>query len=945
MTPSTASRILHDAGCEVRTDPHTRALYATDASIYQIQPFGVAFPKSAAEIASLVRAAASEGLSLVPRGAGTGLAGGAIGEGLVLDLSVHHRRIWGLNVEARTVRAGAGVVLDDLNAFLKPHGLSFGPDVATSSRATIGGMIGNNSSGARCPIYGTTIDHVLGTEFVLPDGRIIQTGENAPDFRDTIQRIEQLVAAQAPAIRERLHDRINKRWTGYGLDRFLRAPRDFTRLVGASEGTLGVIVSAELNLVPLPKAKGLGLVFFASVKEAMQATVELMDLGPAAIEHIDDVLFDQTRGQLPFKAARALMRLDEAPCKSILIVEFYEQDAAALDEKFAALEAKRVGLRKLICRDDAEINHVWNMRKAGLSLLSGCKGRAKPVTGIEDAAVPVENLPGFVDGLYEIFRPLGLDGSFYGHAASGLLHVRPVIDIRTAEGLRKFRQVAEEFSALTRKYQGSLAAEHGVGICRSEFMDEQLGPAVLDVMREIKRIIDPNNMMNPGKIFPDPRYRIDTNLRQPPGEDIALPFEPVLAFSHRDESFLGNLDQCNGCGGCRKAAPTMCPTYVATGEDLMATRGRANTIRAVLEGRIDANTDPLASPSLYAALSSCLSCKACTTECPSNVNMALLKAELLHAAHQKHGTPLAVRMISRVDLLGQLGSLAPRLINALLAAMPVRKAMEALFGFAHERPLPAYAAQRFDHWFAHRIKPDTPATRGSVLLWDDCFVRHNEPNIGVAAVRVLEAAGFSVELLPGRACCGRPAFSTGCLDTAAAMGRQNLARLAFDERSIVFLEPSCYSMFKEDYAELGLADAREAAKRVFLFEHFVEDLLTREPGALRFQPGAPAAIHAHCHTKALTGATPLAKLAARVPGASPKLLNTGCCGMAGAFGAMAEKYELSLKVAAPLKAQVDALPPGTALLASGTSCRHQIAHTTDRHPLHMAEFLAASLET
>lgn len=479
MNSSTKSRLLAEHPCEIRLDDLTRALYATDASIYQIKPFGVAFPKSAGEISALVRAAASESLPLVPRGAGTGLAGGAIGEGLVVDLSLHHRRIWDLNVDARTVCAGAGVVLDDLNAFLKPHGLSFGPDVATSSRATIGGMIGNNSSGARCPIYGTTIDHIRGVEFVLPDGRIINTGPESPDYRDAIGRIRALVEAQAPLVRERFHDRINKRWTGYGLDRFLRDPRDFTRLVGASEGTLGIIVSAELSLVPFPRAKGLGLVFFASVAEAMQATVELMDLKPAAIEHIDDVLFDQTKGQLPFRAARGLMKLDDEQCKSILIVEFYEESEQDVLEKFAALEKKTIGLRKLMCQRDEDINNVWNMRKAGLSLLSGCKGRAKPVTGIEDAAVPVENLPGFVQGLYDIFRPLGLDGSFYGHAASGLLHVRPLLDLHTEDGLKKFRQVAEEFSALTRRYQGSLAAEHGVGICRSEFMEEQVGPELL----------------------------------------------------------------------------------------------------------------------------------------------------------------------------------------------------------------------------------------------------------------------------------------------------------------------------------------------------------------------------------------------------------------------------------------------------------------------------------
>lgn len=944
MNANKKSRLLADTQCDIRFDDHSCALYATDASIYQIRPFGVAFPKSAQEISALVRAASAESLPLVPRGAGTGLAGGAIGQGLVLDLSLHHRRISNLNVEARSVRVGAGVVLDDLNAYLRPHGLAFGPDVATSSRATFGGMIGNNSSGARCPIYGTTIDHVRSTELVLPDGRIVDTGPDSPATRDLLARIMRLVDAQAPRIRERFHDGINKRWTGYGLDRLLRAPNDFTRLVGASEGTLGTVVSAELNLVPLPKAKGLGLVFFASVMEAMQATVELMDLRPAAIEHIDDVLFNQTRGQLPFKAARDLMQLDDLPCKSILIVEFYEDNTDAVEEKFALLEQKRLGLRKLMCRNDADINHVWNMRKAGLSLLSGCKGRAKPVTGIEDAAVPVENLPGFVQGLYDIFQPLGLDGSFYGHAASGLLHVRPVIDLHTPEGLALFHQVAEEFSALTRKYRGSLAAEHGVGICRSEFMLEQVGPELLGLMREIKRIVDPKNLMNPGKIFPEPGYRIDTHLRQAPDRPIQLGFEPVLAFAARDESFIGNLEQCNGCGGCRKSVPTMCPTYIATGEDLMSTRGRANTIRAVLEGRVDGSSPPLDAPALHEALASCLSCKACTTECPSNVNMALLKAELLHAAHRKHGTPLAARMVARVDRLGVMGSFFPALSNRVLQSRIARRVLEAVVGFARERPLPPYAEKRFDHWFAREHRAPGTAPRGRVVLWDDCFVRHNEPNIGRAAVRVLEAAGFEVVLPKERACCGRPAFSTGCLDVAKAMGQRNLDRFGFGDEVIVFLEPSCYSMFKEDYIELGLEGARAMAKKVALFDHFVEDLLRREPDALPLGPGvARAAIHAHCHAKALESTAPLAQLARRVPGAEVSLLNTGCCGMAGSFGAMKAKYDLSLRVAEPLRNQVEALPPDATVIASGTSCRHQIEHTTGRRALHMAEYLAAAL--
>jgi Fe-S oxidoreductase len=452
--------------------------------------------------------------------------------------------------------------------------------------------------------------------------------------------------------------------------------------------------------------------------------------------------------------------------------------------------------------------------------------------------------------------------------------------------------------------------------------------------------------MNPGKVFPDGRYKIDTNLRQGDGSKLdKLPFEPVLKFAAKDGSFVGNLEQCNGCGGCRKSTPTMCPTFVATGEDVMATRGRANTIRAVLEGRVDAEVDPLLSPSLEKALENCLSCKACTTECPSNVNMALLKAELLYAKIRKYGVPLSARMVSRVDILGELASLAPRLANATMKLGWFRALLKHVAGFATERPLPPYALQRFDTWFHRRHAPSVIGDRGTVYLWDDCFVRHNEPNIGKAAVKVLEAAGFTVNLITQRACCGRPAFSTGRLDVAAAFGEKNIRILAGSEAPIIFLEPSCYSMFAEDYRELGLEGAENLARRSYLFEDFIENLLAHDSKAIRFSSRpAKTAIHGHCHAKSLTGTAKMLKVARAIPGNEVKLLDTGCCGMAGAFGSMDAKYALSLEVARPLVAQVDQLADDTLLVASGTSCRHQIDHLADKAPLHMAELLARFID-
>jgi Fe-S oxidoreductase len=550
---------------------------------------------------------------------------------------------------------------------------------------------------------------------------------------------------------------------------------------------------------------------------------------------------------------------------------------------------------------------------------------------------------------------MGLEVCYYGHAATGLLHVRPVLDLHTSGDLKKYRLVADQVAALVRQFKGSLAAEHGVGMARTEYMAKQVGDELLQLMREIKTAFDPKNLFNPGKIFSDGRFKIDNHLRVESEARLWLPFEPTLAFAFKDESFIGNLEQCNGCGGCRKDAPTMCPTFLATGEEYMSTRGRANAIRAALELRF--HDDPLRSEELDAALSNCLSCKACTVECPSNVNLALLKAELTHARHERDGLPLRERMLSAVDLLGRLGCMMPAVANAMLDSPMIRKLMRKTMGLTDKRPLPHYARQRFDRWF-HRHEVGTPrcgirsaqradpTNRGEVILWDDTFVRYHEPHIGIAAVKVLEALGFKITLLKGRKCCGRPAFSQGNLEVAAAMGQHNLdlLRQSAADAPILFLEPSCYSMFVEDYRELNLPDTETIARRCFLFEQFVDDLLEREPDALHFdnKPGA-VAIHAHCHAKSLVKTGFMARLAARLPGRTATLLDTGCCGMAGAFGALESKYELSRKVAAPLVQQVESQTAGTVIVASGTSCRHQLEHLTAIHPKHMAELLADAI--
>jgi FAD/FMN-containing dehydrogenase/Fe-S oxidoreductase len=923
---------LRRTGCDVQFDNLTRQLYATDASIYQIEPAGVAFPQSAPEASAVIRAAADENISVTPRGAGTSLVGNAIGEGLIVDFSRHNRKIDNLNLDEHTVRVGAGVVLDQLNAFLKPHGFCFGPDVATSSRATLGGMIANNSSGARVPVYGTTADHVVSLEIVLADGRVENIGANHDSLRTERAKIDNLVRAQTAEMAERWPPGLKKRWPGYGIERFLRAPDRFNEILAGSEGTLAAIFSAELRISPLPREKGLGLIFFASIDEAMQATVALLDLEPSAIEHIDRPLLDQTKGQLLFQAARDLMELDAQPCEAILLVEFYEDVA----ERLSILQSRRLGLRTKIVTDPTQMNLVWSVRKAGLSLLTGRVGASKPVAFIEDAAVRPAQLPEYVRGLQAIMKPLELEASYYGHAASGLLHVRPVLDLHDDVDLKKYRQVADQTSALVKQFKGSLSAEHGVGIARTEYMQEQLGDELLGLMREIKHTFDPKNIFNPGKIFGNDRHKIDNHLRDNFTQPLTLPFEPRLAFAFKDRSFIGNLEQCNGCGGCRKDAPMMCPTFVATGDEVMSTRGRANIIRAALQMRATGH-DPLKSAELDAALSNCLACKGCTPECPSSVNLALLKAEMTYARHCRDGLPLRARMFSNVDRLGKLGCGMPSLANAIVDLAPIKKAL----GISARRSVPHYASERFDRWFAQRSRK---GAEKKVILWDDTFVRYHESHIGIAAVKVLEALGFEVALAQDRQCCGRPAFSQGNLDAAAQVGKHNvdlLSSLHYSTTPILFLEPSCWSMFVEDYRELKIANVEKLAARCFLFEQFVGDALERQELLLQNR-SQTVAIHAHCHAKSIVQPQFMARLAERLPGRKATVLETGCCGMAGAFGMLAEKYELSVQVARDLIDKIDSARPDV-VVASGTSCRHQLVDLTGRHPLHMAELIAGAI--
>jgi len=916
---------------DVRYDAATRWLYATDASIYEIPPLAVVFPANRAALARAVVVCGGHGVSVHPRGAGTGLAGGCLGEGVVLDLSRYLTAIGPVDPQAATAEVEPGVVLERLNQAVAAHGLMFGPDPATASRCTLGGMIGTNASGAHSLLYGKTSDHVVTLAAVTVDGQEIVAAHSPFD-----DGVAAAVAAHAEEIRRRFPT-LQRRVAGYDLLSLLTKPgAGVTPLLVGSEGTLAITVSATLRLVPRPAHRAVAVVCFDDPVEAMAGAVAALDLRPAAVEHIDRILLDQTADK-PGYAPLLSFLAGELPA-SLLCIEFFGAGEEEVRERLGAVQEAFPGRRVLPLRGATEQANLWALRRAGLGLLMSKKGGAKPVAFIEDTAVPPEHLADYYAGVREILAQRGLEASFYGHAGVGLLHLRPVLDLHRPADVAMMREVAAEIVDLVGTFRGAVSGEHGDGLARSEWLQRMYGPEVMAAFREVKALFDPRGLLNPGKISGDPPPLMDARLRYDPGYAPTLPEAP-LQF-RRDGDWLAAIEQCNGCGGCLKTTGTMCPTFIATGDESLSTRGRANLYRAAAAGRL---ADGLENDALAVALATCLACKGCAVECPSGVDMALLKAAALHHRHQRSGTPLALRLLARPDRLGRwLAPVAP-LANRL-SATAFGRAIAARVGLDPRRPLPQVSRHSFRHGFRRRGAAPT-GVRGPVLLWSDCFMERFEPEIGRAAVAVLEAAGYRVILADHR-CCGRPAFSQGLMDEARGLAEHNVTALlphARDGVPIVCLEPSCTSMLGGDYRELFVGgDVALVAAQVTSLEGFLGRLLTAEPDALLLRPSdTPILLHPHCHSRATEGVEPALTVLRRLGSVTD--LEAGCCGMAGTFGYQTAHYDLSVQVGSRLAERLRGQPGDRPVVASGTSCRHQIRHLTGRDPRHLAVLLADAL--
>ncbi len=937
--------LTHHTGAEVRFDDTSRYLYSTDASHYRIRPLGVVIPRTVADLQATVQIAAELNVPITARGGGTSLSGQSIGPGIVLDCCKYLNAVGEIDTAGRSVAVQPGVVLDHLNAALVGHGLMFGPDVATANRATLGGMIGNNSAGARSVLFGQTVDHVRGLTMILADGSMpefyklseLERGakEELVTSEGSIYReVGKIVRGNAAEIDART-PKILRKVSGYNLAGLLPAnakthANSLVPLLVGSEGTLGVVAGAVLNLVPRPKQRGLLVPHFDSLANALNAVSICLESQPSAVELMDAMLIDLARTQRSLSRTMAAIHGHPA---ALLMVEFFGDTVAEVEDKVEKLAKRLTGIRGLTVAvhaiDPALRDPLWSLRSAAVPLLYGLPGDGKPITFVEDCAVAPERLPEFTERFRAIFQKHGTDGAFYGHASVGCLHIRPVLNLHDPADVVRMRAIMTDVTDLVLDFGGSLSGEHGDGLVRSEWNRKMFGDRMYDAFRQVKRAFDPANVFNPGKIVD--AAAMEKNLRVVPGAPTPNP-ETIFDYS-KQGGFFRSIELCNGAGVCRKTqGGAMCPSYRATLDEHDSTRGRANALRIALSESTEET--PLASRWLAPVMDLCLSCKACKSECPSNVDLAKLKAEFQQAYYAKHYRPLGHRLVKNIHRYSPMGARFAAVSNWVARRPFARGLLEGFAGIDRRRSLPELHGNHFRKWFARR-----PHRTGQpVVLLDDCFTTFQEPQIGRAAVTLLENAGYSVSL--ASICCGRAMISKGYLRDARDLvkaGVAKLARVASTGVPILGLEPSCILTLADEWPELLPGAATDAvANSVELAESFLAKVQPIPPvptdrPKLLFQP--------HCHQRALVGIAGTMDALAST-GCETIALDAGCCGMAGAFGYEKQHYDISVRIA-----HLDLIPklndaPGAMIVATGTSCRHQIRDLTGRTAYHPLELMA-----
>ena len=950
------SRLRREVDGDVMFDAASRGRYATDASIYQIMPIGVVVPRTRDAAISALQIAAEEGVAILPRGAGTSQCGQTVGAALVIDNSKYVNALVEFDAAQQRAVVEPGMVLDQLNTQLKSSGLWYPVDVSTAAQATIGGMSGNNSCGSRSIAYGNMVDNVLGIDAWLSDNRRFHFGidaleaSNGAGFGQIREALRALYAREESEIREKLFP-LARRVAGYNLDRLAPGRFNLAHLLVGSEGTLGYFERIHLRLSPLPKHKTLGVCHFPRFYDGMDAAQHIVKLGPSAVELVDRTMLNLARSIAMYTKTVDAFLQGEPDC--VLLVEFSGEQHA---EQLAKLQQLVVLMADLgfpggvVEIPDANLQKaVWEVRKAGLNIMMSMKGDGKPVSFIEDCAVPLPHLAEYTRRLTEVFQKHGTEGTWYAHASVGCLHVRPILNMK-ADGAWKMRAIAEEASQLVREYKGAYSGEHGDGLVRSEWIEPFFGPRLTAALGEIKALFDPQGLMNPGKIVKPSRQDDRSLFRYTP--DYA-PQNIETALDWTDSGgFAGAIEMCNNNGTCRKFdAGTMCPSYRATGDEQHVTRGRANTLRLAISGQL--GSDGLDSDAVKSAMELCVSCKGCKRECPTGVDMAKMKIEFLHHYKKRHGHTL------RDKLVAYLPRYAPRVakfhwLMNLRDTLPGAAWLSGkITGFSAQRTLPRWASAPF------LSRPNTTAITGDsrreVVLIADTFNNYFEPENLRAARAVLETAGYAVHIA-GAAdsdrplCCGRTFLASGMVDKAREEARRTLIALqpyVTKGIPIVGLEPSCLLTMRDEFLSmLPGEDAVALSRRAFLLEEFL--VAEKKAGRLELPlaalPQSELLLHGHCHQKAFAAFTPVQEVLSWIPGANVKTVESSCCGMAGAFGLETEHAGISLKMGElSLLPAVRAAGVEVTIVADGTSCRHQIADGANRQALHVARVLERAL--
>lgn len=955
-----------------------RKLYATDASEYQEMPAAVAFPKTEADVREIILHAKKHGIGIIPRTAGTSLAGQVVGSGLVVDLSRHFNKIIDINKEIRRVRVQPGVVRNELNLELAKHGLFFGPETSTANRAMIGGMVGNNSCGSNSIVYGSTRDHLVsargffsdGSEGVLhalsPEEFERKCGQSAPLEKKIYQTIRNVLGN--PENRRLISENfplksIPRRNTGYALDLLMDATAfdpgsiqefNFCKLIAGSEGTLFFGLEFDLVCDPLPPpCVALVCGHFHSVDEALHANLLALEHAPSACELIDRHILECTKANLAQSRNRSFVVGDPG---AILVVEIRREQEEEVRATVTALqEAWRTAnfgyAAPVLLGEDG--NKVWELRRAGQGLMTNVVGDAKPREVVEDTAVDVRDLPAYISEFNSLLKTkYGIGCVYYAHAGSGELHTRPLFDLKTEQGLKTFRGVATDIAKLVKKYHGSLSGEHGDGRLRGEFIPLMVGPECYDLMKKVKAAFDPDNLFNPGKIVDTPP--MDTHLRHVPGHPTPE-YNTVFDFSDA-AGVVRAAEKCNGSGDCRKshlAGGTMCPSYMATHEEKHTTRARANILRHALNHPADA-ANPFDNDEIKEVMDLCLSCKACKSECPSSVDIAKLKAEFLQHYHDAHGVPLRSRIVAGFSDAARLASIFPGIYNALFQTGWIRRMFNRIVGFHPDRTLPKINRKTLRSWFKNRTPLSPLKNRnGRVHLFCDEFTNYNDLDVGIAAVELLELLGYEV-LIPDHVESGRASFSKGLIRRAKSFAEENVRRLSpvISEREpLIGIEPSAILGFRDEYPSLVEPSLRDSARTLAPNCLLIEEFLTREAAAGRIDAGLftrdPKIVHlhGHCHQKSIVSVDPTVRMLSLPENYTVKIIPSGCCGMAGSFGYEAEHYDISMKIGElVLFPSVRKQPDDVLLAAPGTSCRHQIHDGTGRSSLHPAEILRAAVD-